>query len=40
MHYAIGDVHGSYEELMTLLNKIESQDTDAQFIFVGDWVDR
>ena len=40
MHYVIGDVHGCYTELMSLLDKIESQDAEAQIIFVGDWVDR
>lgn len=40
MHYVIGDIHGSYNELMNLLDKIEKQDSDAQFIFVGDFVDR
>ena len=40
MHYVIGDVHGCYTELMALLDKIESQDAEAQIIFVGDWVDR
>lgn len=40
MHYVIGDVHGCYSELMALLDKIESQDAEAQIIFVGDWVDR
>lgn len=40
MNYVIGDVHGCYTELMALLRKIEQQDNDAQFIFVGDWVDR
>jgi len=40
MHYAIGDVHGCYDEMMALLSKIETMDEDAQFIFVGDFVDR
>ncbi len=40
MHYAIGDVHGSYDELMDLLNMIEKHDNDARFIFLGDFVDR
>lgn len=40
MHYVIGDVHGCYTELMDLLNKIEEQDTDAKYIFVGDFIDR
>lgn len=40
MHYVIGDVHGCYDEMMALLEKIESLDTDPQIIFVGDFIDR
>ena len=40
MHYVIGDVHGCYDEMLDILSKIESQDDDARFIFVGDFVDR
>ena len=40
MHYCIGDVHGCYDEMIALLDKIEQQDRDARFIFVGDFVDR
>ena len=40
MHYVIGDVHGCYDEMIALINKIESEDEDAEFIFVGDFVDR
>lgn len=40
MHYVIGDIHGCYQDMMALLNKIESQDQDAQIIFVGDFIDR
>ncbi len=40
MHYVIGDVHGCYEEMMALLARIEAEDTDAQIIFVGDFIDR
>lgn len=40
MHYVIGDVHCCFKELKLLLNKIESQDSDAIIYFVGDWVDR
>ncbi len=40
MHYVIGDVHGCYEEMMALLHKIESQDSMAKYIFVGDFIDR
>lgn len=40
MHYIIGDVHGCFAELMKLLEKIESQDTNAIIYFVGDLIDR
>lgn len=40
MHYVIGDVHGCYDEMMALLNKIETMDEEAVFIFVGDFIDR
>lgn len=40
MHYVIGDIHQNYTQLRTLLNKIEEQDDDARFYFVGDFVDR
>lgn len=40
MHYVIGDVHGCYDELMALLNKIEAKDDDARIIFTGDLIDR
>lgn len=40
MHYVIGDVHGCLEEMLALLDKIETLDKDAQFIFVGDFIDR
>lgn len=40
MHYVIGDVHGCYDEMMRLLQKIEAQDKDAIIYFVGDFIDR
>ena len=40
MHYVIGDVHGCFDELMALLDRIESNDKDARFCFVGDFPDR
>ena len=40
MHYVIGDVHGCYDELMRLLQKIEEKDNDAIIYFVGDLIDR
>ena len=36
-HYIIGDVHGEYKALLNLVAKVPS---NAQFIFVGDLVDR
>lgn len=40
MHYVIGDVHGCFDEMLALIHKIEEQDADAKFIFVGDMIDR
>lgn len=40
MHYVIGDIHGCYREMTDLIKKIESQDYDAKYIFVGDFIDR
>ena len=40
MHYVIGDVHGCFDELQLLLEKIEKKDPEAVFFFVGDWIDR
>ena len=40
MHYVIGDVHGCYDEMIALLNKIENQDPEAIIYFVGDFIDR
>ena len=40
MHYVIGDVHGCYDEMMRLLEKIESKDPEAIIYFVGDFIDR
>ena len=36
MHYVIGDVHGCYDEMIALLNKIEARDSEAIIYFVGD----
>ena len=40
--YVIGDVHGCYDELMELIEKIDnhSANQEAKMIFVGDYVDR
>ena len=40
MHYVIGDVHESYDEMLALMDKIEEKDPNAEFIFVGDFIDR
>lgn len=40
MHYVIGDIHGCYDEMIRLIDKIEAQDADARFIFLGDFIDR
>lgn len=37
--YAIGDIHGCYQELKTLINKLSPNQNDV-FIFLGDYVDR
>jgi len=40
--YVIGDIHGCYDELVTLLSKIEEHAAGQKYkiIFVGDYVDR
>lgn len=38
--YVVGDIHGCYDEWIELKNKIEKQDPEANFILVGDIVDR
>jgi bis(5'-nucleosyl)-tetraphosphatase (symmetrical) len=38
--YAIGDLQGCHDQLVALLEKIEAITPDAQFIFVGDIVNR
>lgn len=40
MHYVIGDVHGCFDEMTALLNRIQAKDPEACFIFVGDFIDR
>lgn len=40
MHYVVGDVHGCYDDLRAMLNKIETNDRDATIILVGDFIDR
>lgn len=38
--YVIGDVHGCFDELMELINRIEEEDDNARFILLGDLIDR
>lgn len=38
--YVVGDIHGHFDEWIELKNKIESKDSNARFILVGDIVDR
>lgn len=40
MRWAIGDVHGCYDEFMSLVDKVKKQDKDAKFVLVGDIIDR
>lgn len=37
--YCISDIHGCYEKLENLLNKISLQEED-EFVFLGDYIDR
>lgn len=38
--FVIGDVHGNYEELMDLLDKINPNLRQDQLIYLGDYIDR
>ena len=40
MHWIIGDIHGMYSPLVTLLEEIHKRDSNAQLIFCGDYVNR
>ena len=40
MIYAIGDIHGMYDKLMSLMNKIHIDFEKDYFIFLGDYIDR
>lgn len=40
MHYVIGDVHGCFDEMIALIDKIKTKDKNALIYFVGDFVDR
>lgn len=38
--YVVGDIHGCFREWIGLKSKIERQDTEAEFILVGDILDK
>lgn len=38
--YVVGDIHGCFDEWITLKNRIQRRDKEATFILVGDIVDR
>lgn len=38
--YAVGDIHGCFDEWQKIKNYIELKDKDAKFILVGDIIDR
>lgn len=40
MVYVISDLHGCFYTLEKLLKKIRTKDSDAQLVFVGDYIDR
>jgi diadenosine tetraphosphatase ApaH/serine/threonine PP2A family protein phosphatase len=40
MKWIISDIHGCMKTLLALMDKIETQDKNPEYIFVGDFVDR
>ena len=40
MHWVIGDIHGMFHPLKRLLRAIEEEDSSAELIFAGDYVNR
>ncbi|HEY8749284.1 MAG TPA: metallophosphoesterase [Tepidisphaeraceae bacterium] len=40
MNWVIGDIHGMHRPLSALLTAVSGADSEAQFIFVGDYVNR
>jgi serine/threonine protein phosphatase 1 len=40
MHWVIGDIHGMYHPLKRLLAAIEENDSSAELIFAGDYINR
>lgn len=39
-HYVVGDVHGCYDDFISLIEYIENNDSTASFILLGDIIDR
>lgn len=39
-HYAVGDIHGCFNDFINLKNQIEDSDPDAVFFLLGDIIDR
>lgn len=40
MHYVIGDIHGCYHEMISLIHKIKKRDQAPIIYFLGDFIDR
>lgn len=40
MHYVIGDIHGCFDEMQSLISRLIRRDPRAEFIFLGDFPDR
>jgi len=40
MKWIISDIHGCFNTLLALIEKVKKEDENAEFIFVGDFVDR
>ena len=40
MIWVISDIHGAFKTLEKLIQRVKSSDSDASFVFVGDYVDR
>lgn len=40
MKWSIGDIHGCYHTLMSLIARVEKEDSHPEFIFLGDYFDR
>ena len=38
--YAIGDIHGSLDRLVALMDKIGIDGSDNRLVFLGDYIDR